>query len=123
MYGNTLASVRTISAYLLVHCNRFGNHSFHSCNFLLAVENIYIIYVIVAFVDPIVDAASIIAEDATSIIQVIGGSDLIICGRQTTDGDTAQVGYTACSHSPKDQDKTHNSAANNRVFPYKMPPD
>ena len=41
MYGNTLASDRTISAYLLVHCNRFGNHSFHSCNFLLAVENIY----------------------------------------------------------------------------------
>lgn len=25
-------------------------------------------------------------------IQVIGGADLIICGRQTTDGDTAQVG-------------------------------
>ncbi|MDY3249597.1 MAG: electron transfer flavoprotein subunit beta/FixA family protein [Candidatus Choladocola sp.] len=25
-------------------------------------------------------------------IQVLGGADLIICGRQTTDGDTAQVG-------------------------------
>ena len=31
-------------------------------------------------------------------IQVLGGADLILCGRQTTDGDTAQVGpaYASC---------------------------
>ena len=31
-------------------------------------------------------------------IQVIGGADLIICGRQTTDGDTAQVGPQISEH-------------------------
>ena len=31
-------------------------------------------------------------------IQVIGGADLIICGRQTTDGDTAQVGPAMAEH-------------------------
>ena len=31
-------------------------------------------------------------------IQVIGGADLIICGRQTTDGDTAQVGPSIAEH-------------------------
>ena len=31
-------------------------------------------------------------------IQVIGGADLIICGRQTTDGDTAQVGPQIAEH-------------------------
>ncbi|MGN0314391.1 MAG: electron transfer flavoprotein subunit beta/FixA family protein [Fusicatenibacter sp.] len=31
-------------------------------------------------------------------IQVIGGADLIICGRQTTDGDTAQVGPAIAEH-------------------------
>lgn len=31
-------------------------------------------------------------------IQVIGGADLIICGKQTTDGDTAQVGPAIAEH-------------------------
>lgn len=31
-------------------------------------------------------------------IQVIGGADIIICGRQTTDGDTAQVGPAIAEH-------------------------
>lgn len=31
-------------------------------------------------------------------IEVIGGADLIICGRQTTDGDTAQVGPAIAEH-------------------------
>lgn len=31
-------------------------------------------------------------------IQVAGGADLIICGRQTTDGDTAQVGPAIAEH-------------------------
>lgn len=31
-------------------------------------------------------------------IQVIGGADLIVCGRQTTDGDTAQVGPAVAEH-------------------------
>ncbi len=31
-------------------------------------------------------------------IKVIGGADLIICGRQTTDGDTAQVGPALAEH-------------------------
>lgn len=31
-------------------------------------------------------------------IRVIGGADLIICGRQTTDGDTAQVGPAIAEH-------------------------
>lgn len=31
-------------------------------------------------------------------IQVIGGADLIVCGRQTTDGDTAQVGPAIAEH-------------------------
>lgn len=31
-------------------------------------------------------------------IEVIGGADLIICGRQTTDGDTAQVGPALAEH-------------------------
>ena len=31
-------------------------------------------------------------------IQVLGGADLIICGRQTTDGDTAQVGPAMAEH-------------------------
>ena len=31
-------------------------------------------------------------------IQVIGGADLNICGRQTTDGDTAQVGPSIAEH-------------------------
>lgn len=31
-------------------------------------------------------------------IQVCGGADLIICGRQTTDGDTAQVGPAIAEH-------------------------
>lgn len=31
-------------------------------------------------------------------IQVTGGADLIICGRQTTDGDTAQVGPAIAEH-------------------------
>ena len=31
-------------------------------------------------------------------IQVLGGADLIICGRQTTDGDTAQVGPEIAEH-------------------------
>lgn len=31
-------------------------------------------------------------------IQLIGGADLIICGRQTTDGDTAQVGPAIAEH-------------------------
>lgn len=31
-------------------------------------------------------------------IQVIGGADLILCGRQTTDGDTAQVGPAIAEH-------------------------
>lgn len=31
-------------------------------------------------------------------IQVLGGADLIICGRQTTDGDTAQVGPALAEH-------------------------
>ena len=31
-------------------------------------------------------------------IQVLGGADLIICGRQTTDGDTAQVGPAIAEH-------------------------
>ena len=29
---------------------------------------------------------------------MIGGADLIICGRQTTDGDTAQVGPLIVKH-------------------------
>ena len=29
---------------------------------------------------------------------MIGGADLIICGRQTTDGDTAQVGPSIAEH-------------------------
>ena len=31
-------------------------------------------------------------------IQVLGGADLIVCGRQTTDGDTAQVGPAIAEH-------------------------
>ena len=31
-------------------------------------------------------------------VQVLGGADLIICGRQTTDGDTAQVGPAMAEH-------------------------
>lgn len=31
-------------------------------------------------------------------IQILGGADLIICGRQTTDGDTAQVGPAIAEH-------------------------
>lgn len=31
-------------------------------------------------------------------IQAIGGADLIICGRQTADGDTAQVGPAMAEH-------------------------
>lgn len=31
-------------------------------------------------------------------IQVLGGADLILCGRQTTDGDTAQVGPAIAEH-------------------------
>lgn len=31
-------------------------------------------------------------------IKVIGGADLILCGRQTTDGDTAQVGPAIAEH-------------------------
>jgi len=31
-------------------------------------------------------------------IQLIGGADLIICGKQTTDGDTAQVGPAMAEH-------------------------
>lgn len=31
-------------------------------------------------------------------IQLMGGADLIICGRQTTDGDTAQVGPAMAEH-------------------------
>ncbi|MDD3220505.1 MAG: electron transfer flavoprotein subunit beta/FixA family protein [Lachnospiraceae bacterium] len=31
-------------------------------------------------------------------IQVIGGADLIICGKQTTDGDTSQVGPAIAEH-------------------------
>ncbi len=31
-------------------------------------------------------------------IQVMGGADLIICGKQTTDGDTAQVGPAIAEH-------------------------
>jgi electron transfer flavoprotein beta subunit len=31
-------------------------------------------------------------------IRVIGGADLILCGRQTTDGDTAQVGPAIAEH-------------------------
>ena len=31
-------------------------------------------------------------------IEVIGGADLILCGRQTTDGDTAQVGSAIAEH-------------------------
>lgn len=31
-------------------------------------------------------------------IKVLGGADLIICGRQTTDGDTAQVGPALAEH-------------------------
>lgn len=31
-------------------------------------------------------------------IQAIGGADLILCGRQTTDGDTAQVGPAIAEH-------------------------
>lgn len=34
----------------------------------------------------------------TQGIQLIGGADLIICGRQTTDGDTAQVGPAIAEH-------------------------
>ncbi|MCI6042790.1 electron transfer flavoprotein subunit beta/FixA family protein [bacterium] len=31
-------------------------------------------------------------------IQVLGGADLIVCGKQTTDGDTAQVGPAIAEH-------------------------
>ena len=31
-------------------------------------------------------------------IQVLGGADLIICGKQTTDGDTAQIGPAIAEH-------------------------
>lgn len=31
-------------------------------------------------------------------IRVLGGADLIICGRQTTDGDTAQIGPAIAEH-------------------------
>nr|WP_300305063.1 electron transfer flavoprotein subunit beta/FixA family protein [uncultured Anaerostipes sp.] len=31
-------------------------------------------------------------------IEIIGGADLILCGRQTTDGDTAQVGPAIAEH-------------------------
>lgn len=31
-------------------------------------------------------------------IQMLGGADLIICGRQTTDGDTAQIGPAIAEH-------------------------
>lgn len=34
----------------------------------------------------------------TQGIEVLGGADLIICGRQTTDGDTAQVGPAIAEH-------------------------
>lgn len=32
-------------------------------------------------------------------IEVLGGADLIVCGKQTTDGDTAQVGPAIAEHS------------------------
>lgn len=31
-------------------------------------------------------------------IRVLGGADLIVCGRQTTDGDTAQIGPAIAEH-------------------------
>ena len=31
-------------------------------------------------------------------VQLLGGADLIICGKQTTDGDTAQVGPALAEH-------------------------
>ncbi|MDD6717899.1 MAG: electron transfer flavoprotein subunit beta, partial [bacterium] len=31
-------------------------------------------------------------------IQLLGGADLILCGRQTTDGDTAQIGPAIAEH-------------------------
>ena len=31
-------------------------------------------------------------------VQLLGGADLIICGRQTTDGDTAQIGPAMAEH-------------------------
>ena len=31
-------------------------------------------------------------------IRMLGGADLIICGRQTTDGDTAQIGPAIAEH-------------------------
>ncbi len=34
----------------------------------------------------------------TQGVQLLGGADLIICGRQTTDGDTAQVGPAIAEH-------------------------
>ena len=42
MYGNALASVRAVSAYLLVHGKRFGNHGFHGCHFLIVIEDIHV---------------------------------------------------------------------------------
>lgn len=44
--------------------------------------------------------ADVLATSYTLVegIRVLGGADLIICGRQTTDGDTAQVGPAIAEH-------------------------
>lgn len=50
--------------------------------------------------DRIFAGADVLATSYTLAqgIQVIGGADLILCGRQTTDGDTAQVGPAIAEH-------------------------
>ena len=50
--------------------------------------------------DPAFAGADVLATSfaLSQAIQVIGAFDLIICGRQTTDGDTAQVGPSLAEH-------------------------
>ena len=40
VYSNTLASVRLIAAYLLVHGNRFSNHGINRSNLFFIIEDI-----------------------------------------------------------------------------------
>lgn len=50
--------------------------------------------------DPQFAGADVLATSYTLSqgIQLLGGTDLIICGRQTTDGDTAQIGPALAEH-------------------------
>ena len=44
MYGNALASICAVSAYLLVHSDCIRNHGFHGCHFFIVIENIHMCF-------------------------------------------------------------------------------